>query len=547
MATFEILLGLVAFCVLLAMLAQRLDLPVAIPLVLGGMGLALIPGLPAVELDPELALALFLPPLLQVSAYRTDWPAFRSNLQLILLLAIGAVLFTTAAVAVVAHWLVPGLPWWAAAALGAIVAPPDAVAASSVLKKFNLPKRIVTVLEGESLINDASSLVLYRFAVAAVAANSVSYSSGLLQFFGMGIGGIVIGWLSGRLAMWVFSKIDDTMLDITISILAGFAAYLGAEALHASGVLGAVVCGLVLGRKQHAEFTARTRLELHAVWNFIEFLLASLIFMLIGLQMRDIVERLVKESATALTSLALLALAVSATLIISRFVWVFMTGWLPGVFSSGKAAQPTPPLWTHHAVVSWAGMRGVVSLAAALALPSNFPARDVIVFLAFCSIFATLIVQGTTLGWLVRKLEVIEPEQVAAEPAEALARAEIADAALEAVKERLEPDASQEHSAAASALVDEYEARAERATDEKEAESPENAEQFNAQRRLRLVAIEAAREKLSEHTDQVDADTHRSLAEELDLEEQQIRSAMTSSGHLSASAHEPREGCNTRM
>jgi CPA1 family monovalent cation:H+ antiporter len=242
-------------------------------------------------------------------------------------------------------------------------------------------------LEGESLINDASSLVLYRFAVAAVAASSVSYSSGLLQFFGMGIGGIVIGWLSGRLAMWVFSKIDDTMLDITISILAGFAAYLGAEALHASGVLGAVVCGLVLGRKQHAEFTARTRLELHAVWNFIEFLLASLIFMLIGLQMRGIVKRLASESATTLTSLALLALAASATLIISRFVWVFMTGWLPSAFARSEVTQSTAPLWTHHAVVSWAGMRGVVSLAAALALPSNFPARDVIVLLAFCAIF----------------------------------------------------------------------------------------------------------------------------------------------------------------
>jgi CPA1 family monovalent cation:H+ antiporter len=397
------------------------------------------------------------------------------------------------------------------------------------LKKFKLPKRIVTILEGESLINDASSLVLYRFAVAAVAASSVSYSSGLLQFFGMGIGGIVIGWLSGRLAMWVFSKIDDTMLDITISILAGFAAYLGAEALHASGVLGAVVCGLVLGRKQHAEFTARTRLELHAVWNFIEFLLASLIFMLIGLQMRGIVKRLASESATTLTSLALLALAASATLIISRFVWVFMTGWLPSAFARSEVTQSTAPLWTHHAVVSWAGMRGVVSLAAALALPSNFPARDVIVLLAFCAIFATLIVQGTTLGWLVRKLGVIEPEQVAAEPAEALARAEIADAALEVVKEHLEPHASPEHSAAASALVVEYETRAERAADEKEAESPENAEQFNAEKRLRLVAIEAAREKLSEHMDQVDAETHRSLAEELDLEEQQIRSAMTNS------------------
>jgi NhaP-type Na+/H+ and K+/H+ antiporter len=173
---------------------------------------------------------------------------------------------------------------------------------------------------------------------------------------------------------------------------------------------------------------------------------------------------------------------------------------------------------------------GVVSLAAALALPSKFPARDVIVFLAFCSIFATLIVQGTTLGWLVRKLEVIEPEQVSAEPAEALARVEIADAALETVKEHLEPRADSQHTVAVAALVNEYEARAERAAEEKEAESPENAEQFYAERRLRLVAIEAARDKLLEHTDQVDTDTHRSLAEELNLEEQQIRSAMTKSG-----------------
>lgn len=175
MVTFELLLGLVAFCVALAMLAQRLNLPVAVPLVLGGMALAFVPGLPVIELNPELALALFLPPLLQASAYRTDWPAFKSNLRPILLLAIGAVFFSAGLVAVVAKLMVPGLPGWAAIALGAIVAPPDAVAAASVLKQFNLPRRMVVVLEGESLINDASSLVLYRFAVAAVAAGTVSY------------------------------------------------------------------------------------------------------------------------------------------------------------------------------------------------------------------------------------------------------------------------------------------------------------------------------------------------------------------------------------
>ena len=259
MHTFEILLALVAFCVVLSILAQRLNLPVAVPLILGGMALAFVPGQPTIQLNPELALALFLPPLLQASAYRTDWPAFRSNLRPILLLAIGAVFFTAAIVAVVAKWMVPDLPWWAAITLGAIVAPPDAVAAASVLKQFRLPKRIAIVLEGESLINDASSLVLYRFAVAAVAAGTVSYGLGALQLVGMALGGTLIGLLVARAAMWLFMHTRDTLLDITVSLLAGFGAYLAAEALHVSGVLAAVACGLVLGRKQHAEFTARTR------------------------------------------------------------------------------------------------------------------------------------------------------------------------------------------------------------------------------------------------------------------------------------------------
>ena len=526
MATFEILLALVALCVGLAALSQRLNIPVAVPLVLGGMGLALIPGLPAVELDPELALALFLPPLLQISAYRTDWPAFKNHLRPILLLAVGAVFFTAGAVAVVAHLIVPELPWWAAIALGAIVAPPDAVAASSVLKQFRLPKRIVTILEGESLINDASSLVLYRFAVAAVAVGTVSYAQGAVQFIGMAVGGAAVGWIVGRVAILVFSKIDDTLLDITVSILAGFAAYLAAEAVHASGVLGAVACGLVLGREQHGEFTAKTRLELNAVWNFVEFLLASLVFMLIGLQLRGIVERL---ASFPVLELGLLALGVSSTLIISRFVWIYVSAWLPRAVSRRlREADPMPPV-SHLTVMSWAGMRGVVSLAAALALPTQFPGRDVIVFLAFCAIFATLILQGTTLGWLVRRLDVSEPEPAAPAPEVAQARAEIAGAALAAVKDHVEGGGAGEHKAAAAELVEEYEVRAERA--ERLETSPEaKAEQIAAQQRLRLIAIEAAREKLSQHTDQVDAETHRAMAEELDLEEQQIRSALGDDG-----------------
>lgn len=519
MVTFEILLALVAFCVLLALLAQRLNLPLAVPLVLGGMGLAFVPGLPVVELNPELALALFLPPLLQASAYRTDWPAFRSNLRPILLLAIGAVFFTAACVAIVAKWMVPSLPWWAAIALGAIVAPPDAVAAASVLKQFKLPRQLVVLLEGESLINDASSLVLYRFAVAAVAAGAASYSQGALQLVGVSVGGAVIGWLVGRAAMWLFKIITDTLLDITVSLLAGFAAYLAAESVHASGVLAAVVCGLILGRHQHAEFTARTRLELNAVWGFVEFLLASLVFMLIGLQMRGIVERLSEYDPT---QLVLLGAAVSGTLIVSRFVWIYATTWLPRVISSCfRERNPMPP-WNELTVLSWTGMRGVVSLAAALALPTQFPGRDILVFLAFCAIFATLVFQGTTLGWVVQRMKVTEPDATVLEPETAHARAEIAEAARDAIRAHLGDSGAPEHTEAAAELMQEYETRADLASVEGQ-DVDTHAQKLEAQHRLRLVAIAASRQKLEEQTDQLALETHRTLVEELDLEEQQIR------------------------
>src|SRR3712207_4968190 len=292
MHTFEVLLGLLAACVALALVARRLRVPLAVVLVLGGMALALVPGLPTVELDPQLVLALFLPPLLQASAYRTDWPAFRSNLRPILLLAVGAVLFTAFVVAATAKLLLPDLPWAAAVALGAIVAPPDAVAATSVLKDFRIPKRIVTVLEGESLLNDASSLVLYRFAVAATMAGAISFGEASLSFVLSAVGGTAVGWAVGRAAMWIFTQLEDTLLDILVTFLAGFAAYIAAEHLHVSGVLAAVACGLVLGQQQHAAFTAQTRLESGAVWSFVEFVLTALVFILIGLQLRDIIARL---------------------------------------------------------------------------------------------------------------------------------------------------------------------------------------------------------------------------------------------------------------
>jgi len=516
--TFELLLLLIAASVALAYAAERLRIPLAVALVLGGMALAFVPAVGTVELDPELVLALFLPPLLQASAYRTDWPAFRFNLRPILSLALGAVFFTAAAVAVVAKLLVPDLPWWAAITLGAIVAPPDAVAA---VKQVKLPKRIVTVLEGESLINDASSLVLYRCAVAATLAGTFSLGEGVFQFFTAALGGALAGWIVGRLAMWVFARIEDTLLDVTVSLLAGFLAYFVAEQVHVSGVLAAVACGLVLGRRQHAAFTGETRLAMATVWGFVEFLLTALVFMLIGLQLRGIIERLDSYDPR---SLALIALAISATLIVSRFFWIFPATWLPRVLSRTTREQDPMPPWSYPTILSWAGMRGVVSLATALALPLRFPGRDIIVFLAFCAIFATLVIQGTTLGWVILRLGLEEESSSLPEPDTAQARAELAAASLEAVEEHLDADAS-EHGEAAAELVEEYKVRAERANIEGQ-DVETKTSQLAAQQRLRLVAIDAAREKLHDQTDQIDAEAHRALGEELDLEEQQIRRAL---------------------
>ncbi len=524
METFEVLLGLLAASVALAFVARRLRVPLAVVLVLGGMGLALVPGLPAVELDPHLVLALFLPPLLQASAYRTDWPAFRSNLRPILLLAVGAVLFTALVVAAVAKLLVPDLPWAAAIALGAIVAPPDAVAATSVLKDFRIPKRIVTVLEGESLLNDASSLVLYRFAVAATMAGSVSLGEASLSFVLSAVGGTVVGYLVGWAAMWIFTHLEDTLLDILVTFLAGFAAYIAAEHLHVSGVLAAVACGLVLGQQQHAAFTAQTRLESGAVWSFVEFVLTALVLILIGLELRPLLVRLEDHDPW---QLATLGLAVSAALIVSRFLWLLPATWLPRALSrSLRERDPMPP-WSHVTVISWAGMRGVVSLAAALALPAEFPGRDIILFLAFCAILATLVVQGTTLGPLIRRLGVSEPEDEPANPAvtpEAIeARSTAAAAAMEAVAEKIDDS---EHADVAEDLLRDLRVRAKQA--EQMRQDAETGSQRDAARLgLRLTAVEAARAKLlAEHKDELDSEAMAALVAELDLEEQQIRVAL---------------------
>ncbi|HYZ32303.1 MAG TPA: Na+/H+ antiporter, partial [Crenalkalicoccus sp.] len=433
MGTVELVLGLIAACLGFALLARHLQLPDAVILVVGGMALAFVPGLPEVRLDPDLALAFFLPPLLQSSAYRSDWRAFRQAVGPILMLAIGAVIFTALVVGATAHALVPGLPWPAAIALGAIVAPPDAVAAGAVLQRLRLPRRIVTVLEGESLINDASALVLYRFAVGAVAIGGFR-GFPVFTFVLLGAGGIAVGWAVAEAAIWAMRRLDDTLLEITTSFLCCYASYLAGEALHVSGVLAVVTSGAVLGGQQHRMLSPRTRQEARVVWQFVEFILNSLVFILIGLQLHSIVARL-DGSGVAIAGIAGV---VSLVLILSRFAWIFSTTYLVRLIPRVQRIEGPAPSWRYLTVLSWAGMRGVVSLAVALALPLDFPERDLIVFIAFCAILATLVVQGTTLEWVIRRLRVELPAPPAGiEPEEAEARRLAAQAALEVIEEQM--------------------------------------------------------------------------------------------------------------
>ncbi len=515
MEVVQLVLVLMGACVLLAVLARAAGLPHAVVLILAGMVLAFIPGVPGVTLDPALALAFFLPPLLQASAYRTDWKAFRRDLRPILLLAVGAVLFTAFLMGALARVLVPEMPWAAAIALGAILAPPDAVAAAAVLQRLNLPRRLVTVLEGESLMNDATALVLYRFAIAAVAAGSVAPLEAAGSFLLVAAGGIAAGFLVARGTLWAMARLDDTLLETALSFLACYGAFLAAEALGTSGVMAVVTTGILLGRAQHRVFSARTRLESRVVWQFVEFVLTSLVFILIGLQLKSVLAGL---AGRGMMGLAWLAFAISAGLIASRFLWVFVVGGAQALLGERTpVAQLT--------VLSWAGMRGVVSLAAAIALPLDFPERELIVFLAFCAILATLVVQGTTLGWVIRRLGLVQPAHAdGIDPLEAALRHQAAQAMLGAIEARatdvlygpMAQDLLAEHRDRAAHL-----ARVARGGGAAAAERA-------ARRALRLEGLEAARAVLRQHHERGDTPEEMltKLTQELDFEENRLRRAL---------------------
>ncbi len=434
--TIVVLFALVAGLVIIA---QKFGLPYPVLLVLGGLALTFIPGLPELRLRPDVVFYFFLPALIYPAALFSSWRDFRRNLRAILLLAIGLVLLTMVVVAWVAHWMLPSLPWAAAFALGAIVSPPDEVAASSVLRRLSVPHRIDAILEGESLVNDATALVALQFAIAAMMTGHFSIQEASLRFVWVATGGIGFGLLVGVVMRWIQRHLDDPPVQITISLITPFLAYLPAEHLRISGILAVVAAGMYLGWHSPVMISPRTRLQAYSFWQIIAFLLNGFVFITIGLQLPGIMRAL---GGVSRLSLFAEGLWVSGAVVAVRILWVFSATYLPRWLSRKfRERDPAPP-WRQTALVAWAGMRGVISLAAAFALPfvlSNgrpFPGRNYILFLTFSVILTTLVFQGLTLPLLIRKLGIKDDGSTDEE--ERLARVEANKAAIKLINELAE-------------------------------------------------------------------------------------------------------------
>lgn len=390
----ELFFGLLLVAVAIALVAKRRDYPYPIALVVGGLALSLVPGVPRFRLEPDIAFLLFLPPILGEAAYFTSWRDFWTLRRIIFLLAFGLVAATSATVAAVCAYMIPGMNWSTGFVLGAIVSPPDAAAATSITRGLRLPRRIVQILEGESLVNDAAGLVIYRFAVAAVLSGTFSWTHAGLTFIWVAVAGAAIGVLLGLAYVRLYPRLKDPEVEVISTFFLSYSAYFIGEAVHASGVLATVAAGLILGWYSPTLFSAQTRIRAVAVWQVLIFLINALVFFLIGLQLPAIWEGV---GNLPLAQLANWAGLVVAAVILIRLAWMFPGAYLPTWLKPLiKENVPAPP-WQWVVVTGWTGLRGVVSLAAALALPLHFPQRDLILLLSFAVILATLIFQGLTL------------------------------------------------------------------------------------------------------------------------------------------------------
>jgi Na+/H+ antiporter len=404
-AGFQIFLILLAVLAGVALLARRLDIAPAVLLLMTGIALAFIPGVPRLELPPDLVLLLILPPLIYSASVAMSWRDFKANLRPIAFLAIGCVIFTACAVATATHYLL-GLPWAVGFLLGAIVAPPDVVAPLAIARRLRLPRRILVILEGEGLVNDATALILYRFAVVAITTGAFSLpraSGTFLAIVACEIAfGLAVGWVSLRLRKWA----NDPKVEITLSLLTPYIAFWVPEHLGGSGVLATVACGLYISWNGALMISSATRLQGMFFWDLVIYLTEGALFLLTGFQLRLLLE---KSKAFPLNDILIAVALVSVVVIVARFAWVFPATYLARLVRSIAESDASPP-WRQVFVVAFTGVRGAVSLAAALAIPLTlqsgepFPHRDMILFVAFGVIFVTLVGLGLTLPLVVRLL-----------------------------------------------------------------------------------------------------------------------------------------------
>lgn len=508
-----ILLALLAVLAALLIAAPKFRIPYPIFLVLGGLALGFVPGMPTIRLPPEVVLVAVLPPLLYLSAYRTSLRDLRANARAIFILALGLVVATTVGVALVAHRWVGDMSWSAAFALGAVVAPTDAIAATAIMRRLGVPRRLVSIIESESLVNDGTALVLFRVAVVAAVAGHFSFWDVSWRFAWAVVGGIGIGLVVGFLVAETRLRIDNPPVEVTLSLMTGYFAFIPAAAAGASGVLSVVTAGVYLGWRTPELTSVQTRLQGEALWNIVSFVLNALVFALLGLQLSSILDTL---TGTSGWQLAWWGLLVTGTVIATRIVWV-------PVFSWRKKRKP----FTHTFLLSWAGMRGAVSLAAALSIPlltdagAPFPDRDLIIFLTFTVILGTLVLQGLTLPGLIRLMH-IEPDQ-ATEEEEARARIRASEAAIARLdeltgEEWVRPETAERMRGLYGFRINRFSSRFDDGADDS------IEEQSQAYQRLRRELLNAERDAVTElgRSGEVSGDVVLSVRRDLDLEDARL-------------------------
>jgi CPA1 family monovalent cation:H+ antiporter len=506
-------------------IANWLQIPYPIPLVLGGLVLGLVPGIPHVQLNPDLVLLVFLPPLLYSSAFFVDLRSLREDARVIALSAIGLVLATAVAVAVVGHQLI-GLSWAMSFALGAIVAPTDPAAATAIMRRVGAPRRLVNILEGESLFNDATALVAYKVAVAAAVGGSISAGDTVLEFFRDAGGGIAIGLVVGWAIGEVRKRVSDINTELTISLFSAYGAFVPADQLGVSGVLAVVACGVYLGFRAPEIASPEARMQAYGLWTTIAFLLNAVLFILIGLQLPVIVDELAGRPPGEVLGYAA---AVCATVIAVRLLWNFIVTFLIRAIDRRPSQRARRAGWRVRVVGSWAGMRGAVSLAAALALPlrteagAPLPGRELIQFITFALILVTVVGQGLTLPWLIRRLGVIE-DGTEEENEELRARLVIARAALERVDELENEDWTRDGTVERVRRLYEFRRRRFKIRAGKIADEDGLEESSLAYQRMMHEIYTAQRQALVglRNSRQISGEVMRRVERELDLEESRL-------------------------